>query len=280
MRGRFGRLFVLASVLAAPCASAHDTWLAARAPAPNGIAWTLELTTGHDFPTLESAPPPSRIARAERIAAAGRLPLLPLAARREAQPFRVLAGDDAVLVGVVELRPRIAVLDEAEVARYLAGELGEAPALVERHRRLGRWRERFAKYAKALLRAQSRTDPAALATRVHGLGYELVPQRDPTLPLAGEPLRVCAYADGAAVRDPYVPLRIGIVQSDGDAGWQLADADGCAAFVPETAGGYLLRSVLIRPLDSPGADWDSRFATLTVGPSPPASNVPTEEHAR
>lgn len=274
---------LLASALVASRAAAHDTWLAPRAPVDGDAQWTLELTTGHDFPSLEQAPSLARVQRAEAITSAAVLPLLPRTPRSDARPFRVLVERGPVVAAVVALRPATTALDEAAVARYLAGELGEWPALRERHRRLGHWRERYTKNAKSLLRidaAGAAPDADGVATRPHGLPYELVPRSDPTRRAPGEALVVCAFADGAPVRDPFVPPRIGLVEADGSTSWVVAGADGCATVRPSGIDGYLLRSVLIRPLDSPLADWDSHFATLTVGSATARPSTPAEESSR
>lgn len=269
-----------AGTLVASCALAHDTWLLPRAPERDSTQWTLDLTTGHDFPAPEHAPSSARVRRAEAIAATATLPLLPRTSRKDALPFGVLVEREAVVAAVVALRPTTTALDEAAVDRYLAGELGEWPALRERHRRLGHWRERYTKNAKALLRIGDGGDTGGVATRAHGLPYELVPRTDPTRRASGDPLVICAFADGAPVRDPFVPLRVGLVDADGSTSWVVAGEDGCATLRPSGIDGYLLRSVLIRPLDAPHADWDSHFATLTVGSATARPSTPAEESSR
>jgi hypothetical protein len=76
---------------------------------------------------------------------------------------------------------------------------------------------------------------------------------------------VCGYAGGQPVRDLYAPLRIGLVEADGRASWEVADEHGCVRLAPSTRDGWLIRSILIRPLESADANWDSHFAAFTVG---------------
>jgi hypothetical protein len=280
MRASIAIASFVTGMLLASCALAHDTWLLPHAPGRDRAQWTLDLTTGHDFPAPEHAPSSARVRRAEAIAATATLPLLPRTARKDALPFGVLVEREAVVAAVVGLRQTTTTLDDAAVDRYLAGELGEWPALRERHRRLGHWRERYTKNAKALLRIGDGGDSGGVASRAHGLPYELMPRTDPTRRAPGDPLVVCAFADGAPVRNPFVPLRVGLVEADGRATWQVAGDDGCATVRPATTDGYLLRSVLIRPLDAPHADWDSHFATLTVGSATARPSTPAEESSR
>jgi hypothetical protein len=66
------------------------------------------------------------------------------------------------------------------------------------------------------------------------------------------------------VRGDETRVHIGLVDVDGSSTWQAADADGCVRVRPRTADGYLLHSILIRPVDRGDVDWESHFASLTV----------------
>lgn len=223
------------------------------------------MSTADAFPRLDAAPDPSRLSRAERIDAEGALPLLPATAEGGALPLRMVVGADTVVVAVASLHPKTITLAEDIVLKYLDAELGMWPELLERHRRLGVWRERYTKNAKTIVRLGKASDRAQLATRPHGLAYELVPSSDPTQRQPGALLEVRGYADGQPVRAPFAPLRIGLVEADGSASWEVADPRGCVRLAPSTRDGWLIRSILIRPLESPEANWDSHFAALTVG---------------
>lgn len=247
----------------AASAAAHDTWLAPEPPAGARDYWMVLLTTGHAYPAPEVAAQPERVARAELITDRRGLPLVAMAATPHALPFRVVADRTDVSVAVVALRANVIELTPELVATYVRDELGNDARILSRHRAQGRWRERYTKNAKALIRGRG-SAAAAIATRPHGLAYELVPTNDPTLRVAGEPFRVCAYADGRRVRRDRARVHVGLVEADGSATSHAADRDGCVVVRPGTAEGYLLHSVLITPVDDGHVDWKSHFAALTV----------------
>jgi hypothetical protein len=91
-----------------------------------------------------------------------------------------------------------------------------------------------------------------------------VPAIDPTLVAAGEAFPVCAWANGQPVKRNQARVHIGLVDADGRSTSHAADRDGCVRVRPATAEGYLLHSILIRPIDAGDVDWESHFAALTV----------------
>lgn len=262
--------FLLVAVLGLCCSNvnAHDTWLVSGATTSGLDHHVVELTTGHAFPELGVASKPERVARAELITATRSVPLVALTPNAQALPFRVIAGDEAMLIAVVSLRAHDVELQPDAVAQYIHGELGSDSFLLARYQSQGRWRERYTKNAKALIRTRG-TGAEAIVTQPHGLAYELVPSVDPTLIEPGTAFEVCAYANNQRVTSrPVKPgqaqIHIGLLQADGTATTQRADARGCVRARPKGADNYLLRSVLILPVDKPDADWESHFTALTV----------------
>jgi uncharacterized GH25 family protein len=118
-------------------------------------------------------------------------------------------------------------------------------------------RERFYRYAKALLTGQQ---PSAAVTQPLGLAYEIVPDDDPTVRLApfggrvlygGKPLAEALVV--AMLRsDPSVRLTV------------RSDARGAFSFVLPRAGVWLIKSVhMVKASFFSDADWESLWASLT-----------------
>ena len=248
-------------VLAAPV-MAHDSWIdldrtASAERMPSAFS-ALRLSTGHHFPRPEHGSAASRLAVAELKINDAWLPLIVGEAKPHWLPLSAATGNAEFAAIRVSLHPQLISLDPAQVESYLQ-ELGDAPEVAARHAEQTRWRERFSKHPKALLRLRAGS-PSPLATEVQGLPFELVPRSDPTARRAGQELEVCAYADGKAHTRAY----IGLVEADGQASWQWSDAHGCVLVRPASADGFLLRSVLLRAVESEELEWESHFASLTV----------------
>lgn len=255
-------LFLLLLLCARP-AAAHNTWFAPEPPGDGRNHWVLLLSTGSAFPQREDAPQERRIARAELISSRRTVALFPLKSLSNALPFRVISDDDPLQVAIATLRPSDVELAPGAVEIYLRDELGNDAAFRSRYASQQRWRERYTKNAKTLLRLSGDTR-APIATQPHGLAYELVPSVDPTLLAAGTPFEVCAFANDQRVRRDDAHVQIGLVEADGTASTQAANDEGCATVKPSTADGYLLHSILLRPVDEDDIDWESHFAALTV----------------
>lgn len=263
----------LTLLLCCASAAAHNTWFAPQAPDASRKHWVLLLSTGSAFPVQDDAPSERRIARADLVSSSRTLTLFALSPTATALPFRVVADTDEVQVAVAALKPNDVELDPAAVDIYLAEEVGDDPTFRARYTQQGHWRERYTKNAKTLLRMHGDA-PAAIATQPHGLAFELVPTVDPTLLDAGTAFEICAYANGKRVRRDDARIRIGLVQADGAATTQPGNADGCAHVMPSTNDGYLLHSILLRSVERDDIDWESDFASLTVGRAAAAAPPP------
>jgi hypothetical protein len=203
------------------------------------------------------------VARAELITGTGTVPLVAMTPNARTLPFRVVADDEPLKVAVVALWPLDIELQSDAVERYVRDELGGEASFTERFRSQGRWRERYTKNAKTLIRTGGgRAD--SIATQPHGLNYELVPSIDPTLTQAGTAFEVCAFADNRRVTAKQARVHIGLSEANGRNTLQPADRRGCALVRPLSADAYLLHSVLILPIEQSDADWESHFAALTV----------------
>jgi hypothetical protein len=264
-------LAAVAALAAAPAAArAHDTWLLAlRAVVPPGAELLLDLTSGMRFPANETAIKPDRVASA-RVRLGGATDTLLPRSGAHALRFRAPLRRPGVAVLSVELRPRELALDSAQVDEYLA-EVGAPDSVRTAYLRqlpvggVRRWRERYAKHAKAVVRVTSPQRPAPAADSSWrepvGAALELVPDVDPTALRAGDTLRVRLVRAGAPV--PFTA--VGLVGGGAPARGRVArtDADGRAAFPVVRGGRWLVRATVLRRSASPALDWESDFATLT-----------------
>jgi uncharacterized GH25 family protein len=253
----------------AGAALAHDTWLLpSRASVPPGQEVTFDLTSGMAFPASGTAIPAERVAAA-RVRLAGRDEALPRpAGAARALRFRAPLHRPGIATVWVDLAPRELQLAPTQVAAYLA-EIGapdsvraayEAPPEGAR-----RWRERYAKHAKTIVRVaspQRALPPEDSSWRVPtGQPLELVPDADPTALRAGDRLRVRLLAGGAGV--PH--HAIGVVGGGTARGTLVrTDAAGRATVPLPSAGRWLLRATRLRRAGEAALDWESEFATLTV----------------
>ncbi len=274
MRSRLLALAAVGAALAATAAvaRAHDTWLLAlRAVVPPGAELLLDLTSGMRFPANETALKAERVAAA-RARLAGAVDTLPppRAAARSLR-FRAPLRRAGVATLWVDLAPRELALDSAEVVGYLR-EVGAPDSVRAAYLRpppaggARRWRERYVKHAKAVVRVASpqRPVPAADSSwrEPAGQALELVPDVDPTALRAGDTLRVRLLGAGGA---PVPFAAAGFVGAGARAAGALArtDAAGRVAFRVPAAGRWMVRATVLRRAASPDLDWESDFATLT-----------------
>ncbi len=120
------------------------------------------------------------------------------------------------------------------------------------------WRERFVKHARIEVGGIS---PVAL-----GLQLEAV-LTGSARPKVGEELGFQLLSAGRPLADHPVELvsersRFGL--------WRRTDAQGRFALALPLAGGWLLRSTLLRPPARPGERWQSDFVTLAFEVAPGA----------
>jgi uncharacterized GH25 family protein len=117
-------------------------------------------------------------------------------------------------------------------------------------------RERFYRFAKALLAGKT---PSAAATQPLGLGYEIVPDGDPTMPSAAFRARVLHGGKPLAGA-----LVVAMPHSDPSARLMArSDSRGAFSFMLPRAGVWLIKSVhMTRASFFSDADWDSLWASV------------------
>lgn len=261
---------LLAALLLPAAARAHDTWLLAlRAVVPPSAELLLDLTSGTRFPEGGSAVTPDRVASA-RVRLGGATDTL-LAPRPGPHALRLRAPlrRAGVATIAVELRPRELALDSGHVEEYLA-EVGAPDSVRTAYLRqlpvggVRRWRERYAKHAKAVVRVTSPQRPAPAADSSWreplGVALELVPAVDPTAVRPGGVLLVRLLAAGQPV--PFTAVDFTGPAAGSDQRLRT-DAAGRAAFPVPRGGRWMVRVTVLRRSASPALDWESDFATLT-----------------
>ncbi len=271
------RLFAAALALAAALpVLAHDTWLAPRKSAvARGGFVRLDLTSGGEFPAVDFAIAPDRIARSG-LRLGGKT--LRFSGRDRQKHSLVLARavDRAGLAAAwVELKPKSLELKPGEVAEYLE-EIGETEALGRlAGRPPARWREVYRKHAKAFLRVGTPQGDRSWGEPV-GMTLEIVPESDPTALVAGDVLPVRVLEGGRPLANfPLAAVSAGRK----DRRIARTDAEGRARIAFDLAGPWLLAGTRLSPSTKPGVEWESDFTTLTLavasGPgAPPPSPGP------
>lgn len=259
------RLVVLFAFVFASAASAHDTWIAPDRFDRCG-AVTLHMTSGQDFDRVETTIDPARVTQAyvhlpkQRVAIKG-------VPTKYSLDFTVNVPKKGIAIVAVDLAPKTLELTDAEVDEYL-DEIAAADE-IRAYRKLhpGRWRERYTKHAKTMLRCGAPVEGDQFQLQ-SGMGLELVPQgTDPTTLKAGDTFRVILVA-------PKKPLfrttALALVrQGMGRVAVIEPDAHGIASFVVKEPGHYLLSATDLRHADGKDdLDWESDFTTLTFDVRP------------
>lgn len=251
---------LLVVFLTAPLLSAHDTWIAPnRFVGARGDTIELQMTSGMEFPKLDTAIKPDRVARAvvrlgdhtARMAAHSAEHSLVFAARLPANGVATIA---------IELAPKAIELTPAQVTEYF-DEIG---ADAELRRQWNdrpepkRWREIYTKHAKTFVRVGRADDSWKEPS---GLSLEFIPLNDPTSLQVGGTLPVRLLEN----EKPLADFPVGVVHEAFSRGTILkTDGDGRVTIPLLRSGRYLLRATHLRPANQSDADWISDFTTLTV----------------
>ena len=248
--------------LVAPAALGHDTWLLPSGPAAaRGAVISVSATSGMQFPALDAAIQPDRIAVA-RMRLGGQVSEI---AGRAKEKHSLRLEAQAAAAGLatiwIESRPKSIDLKPDQVAEYL-DEIGATETIGKEWRASGpaaRWREIYTKHAKAFVAVGSPTDRSWLEPV--GMRLEIVPDMDPTQIQRRQELSVRLLRDGLPVPD----FPVGMVSSGSPRGLtRKTDSEGRVRFTPDRKGWILLRATEIRKSDTPDADWNSDFSTLTL----------------
>ena len=243
-------------------ALAHDTWLIPdQFNLPPKSTVTLDMTSGMEFPKLDSGPKPERVQSAQCRLAGKTFEITNKAAAPNSLQFKTELADVGVATFWVKLPPRAIELKPEEVKEYL--DEVDAPETLRKQwaeMKEQRWRESYTKHQKTFVRVGDPASDRSWAAPV-GTFLEIVPEKDPTTLKAGDDFPVRVLKDGK----PFADFSLNAVSAGQPKGeTRKADADGRVTFRVDAAGRWLLRGTDIRKSKQAETDWESDFVTLTM----------------
>lgn len=264
MRIRPVVLGVVCLTLCVTAAVAHDTWLIPRRfTAKPGDVVVLDMTSGDAFAKLDYAVEPGRVRQAF-VRLRGHAFALPLGQRKShALQFRARLKTAGLATAWVTLAPKVLELSDEKVHEYWE-DIGASAEIRQRWTALPaprHWRERYQKFAKTFVLVGMPSGDSSWAKPV-GLPLEIVPEQDPSALRAGDSLTVRVLSHGK----PIANLPVGAVR-DGQVPDKMVptNADGRVGFRVQAPGRWLVHCTDLRATEAPGLDWESEFATLTIG---------------
>ena len=254
------RAFALAAalLLCGAQARAHDFWLEPSTfhPLP-GQTVSVGLRVGQDF-IGDAVPRRSDLIAAFFVRQNGADEAIGGSDRRDPAGFLRADGQATAVIGYastgsdIELPPQ---KFESYLRQYGLEEIIAARATRGERARPGR--ERFFRYAKALLTGRRPSDAVG---KPIGFAYEIVPDADPTARTG--PLHGRVLYEGKPLADARV-----VALLKGDPSQRLtarSDARGTFSFALPRPGVWMIKSVhMVRASFFSHADWDSLWASLT-----------------
>lgn len=235
-------------------ALAHDTWFAPEPAAPDGGAH-LRLGTGTRFPLHEFTQTPGSVERMGCVDGEGRAQPLDVVAQRD-KWLELSTAPQPSLACWAALHPVDIVLAPEVVPVYLR-EIHASPQVrqvwADRQARGLPWQESYRKLAR-----YEAGPPTPALRQLQGLPLELVVLgQDPVR--ARQALSVRLLRDGKPL--PDFPLEF-ISERSPVGIWRTTDAAGETSLVLPFGGRWLVRGVLLWPVD--GERWSSDFVTIAV----------------
>ena len=254
---------VALALITASAARAHDTWLLPDRfeVAPNETV-VVDLTSGMEFPKLETGPKRERVQTAQCRLAGRTFEISDIKAGAKALVLRTALPDEGIAAIWVKLPPRALELKPKDVEHYF--EEVDPPASVRKQwaeaKEPRRWRELYTKHQKTFVRVGNAEGDRSWAEPV-GSALEIVPEKDPTALRAGDDLPVRVLKDGA----PHADFALNAVAAGETKGeTRRTDADGRVVFRLAKPGRYLVRGTDLRKSTQRDTDWESDFVTLTL----------------
>lgn len=256
---------------------AHDTWLVPkRWVFTTATSFTLQLTSGMIFPTLDHAVQSERIKQSFVRISGQRLILLNMRSAPKALEISGGVAGSGIAACWIELHPKTLELKPNLIREYLE-EIGASDSLKAAWKlatKTQRWRERYTKHAKTFAALGTSEQEALNAARQDttwntpvGLGLEIVPEKNPFSVKAGDTLPVRVLKDGK----PLAGFMLGLSrEGQKRSTFQRTDAEGRATFTLGKAGQYLFRGTELRFVSQPELEVESDFTTLTFNVFKPA----------
>lgn len=255
-------LVAIVALLGAAHAMSHETWLlptGARFEAPGRV--TLALTSGMVFPKPDTALPAERLAQSGVRLRGETVSLEPIQAVGGALLLRADLKRTGVATAWLEIPPLPVELTPKLVEEYFE-EIQADPevrrAWATQEPKL--WRERYAKFAKTIMRVGKDDGSDRSWAEPIGGSLEVIPETDPTLlgPDARLTVRVLKFGK------PLAALMLA-AQYGGEHDWQRTDSAGRASFVLRGNGPWLIHGTELRRAQASDYEWESWFTTLTIG---------------
>jgi hypothetical protein len=258
-----GSLTILSVAVAA---LAHDTWIAPRSfLAKAGETVIFDATSHEAFPLLDFAIAPERIARSGvRLGGQTR----PLVVRRRAAKsleLQTMLPTAGMAVGWIELAPKQLELTPDKVAEYLE-DIGRAAEA--KNPQKGRWRESYRKLMKTVVAVGDASHDASAAEPI-GLALELVPLANPSTVHLGDSLRLRLLKNGR----PLAGLAVAACHASSPRRFETTNAEGEVGFALNLPGPWLFAATELERSTKPGLEWESLFATLTLGVEPASTKA-------
>lgn len=257
-------IVALALILAVTSvATAHETWLLPdQFRVAAGMSVKLELTSGMEFPSPESAVKPERVRRAQVVLAGKTSDLSKPAPGAKALYYDAALPSAGTAVVAIELGPRSIELNDQQVEHYFE-EIGASESVRKAWAdapKPRRFHEVYTKHAKTIIRVGDNASDAAWSAPA-GLKLELVPVSNPLNLKAGAELKLKVLRDGK----PFAGFRVGVQDEKGKRGeFTTSDAAGQVTLKLTTPGRCLIFGTDLRPPAKPGDPWTSDFTTLTL----------------
>jgi cobalt/nickel transport protein len=257
---------VLVFLVAVSNCLAHDTWLSPSTySAKPGQPIKFDLTSGMEFPKLDSAVKRNRVAKMGARIAGSDTKLSKFKDGGDTFRLQQSFKKEGVATVWVQLQAKEIELSDDDVAHYL--EEAHAPDEVQRawaaQKGREKWKELYTKCAKTCLTVGKADEDRSWAEPV-GMVLEFLPLADPTNLRRGQPAKFTLLRNGQPLANAAVALH-----SKGDAGprFETTDAQGVVTFTFDKPGPTMLATVYLQPPAS-GKPWESEFSTLTFDVKP------------
>ncbi|MBA2432934.1 MAG: DUF4198 domain-containing protein [Chthoniobacterales bacterium] len=253
---------VLLLLVTAAAARAHDTWLSPSTySAKPGEPVSFDLTSGMEFPKLETGPKPERVERSGYRVGSETGELKTGTAGEKALRLEQAFGTPGVAIVWVQLHPREIEMSDADVAHYFeeiraSAEIEQAWAAQKGKQK---WKELYAKCAKTFVAVGNPSAADESWKQPVGLTLELVPSQNPTTIRAGETAKFQLLRNGAPLPHAQVALHRG----GGKPEFRVTGEDGAVEFKIAAPGPVLLTNVQLHPPADPAQPWQSEFTTVT-----------------
>lgn len=244
--------------------SAHDTWLL-----PDSLRTTVNhkvifsLTSGDAFPVDDFAIDPKRVTRADVRLANKTTRLTTPVSGKFSLNYGWTPTNSGIAVIAIELAPKTLTLTPDKIEEYFT-DINASKSLRATWDSVPKpkqWRESYTKHAATFILVGERSTDSSWHQPL-GMGFEIIPDVNPTTLKAGDILRVRAVRAGK----PVANLEVGFqFQNDKQVSFATTSAAGSAQMKLSKAGRWLVNATSLRRATKANLEWESDFATMTVG---------------